>query len=69
MVRAPEVEMAVVRWVRRKMDREERNHVARMGNSVWSLDKGFVKPEAMKHAFMTDYGPGYDEDEFLNKHT
>ena len=66
MVRSPEVEMAVVRWVRRKLDREKRNHIARMGNSVQSLDKGFVKPEAMAHSMMTDYGPGEDEELDIN---
>jgi hypothetical protein len=66
MLRSPEVEMAVVRWVRRKLDREKRNHIARMGNSVQSLDEGFMKPEAMAHAMMTDYGPGEDEELDIN---
>jgi hypothetical protein len=66
MLRSPEVEMAVVRWVRRKLDREKRNHIARMGNSVQSLDEGFMKPEAMAHSMMTDYGPGEDEELDIN---
>ncbi len=66
MLRSPEVEMAVVRWVRRNMNREKRNHIARLGNSVHSLDKGFVKPEEMKPASMTDEGPGEDEELEIN---
>ena len=58
--------MAVMRWARRKMNKDRRNLEAHLGNSVHSLDPGFVRPDKAKPGTMGRKGPGWDPDLDIN---
>ncbi|KAE9381849.1 hypothetical protein N431DRAFT_393498 [Stipitochalara longipes BDJ] len=60
-VRMPEIEMAVVRWARRKTNAQRRNLHAHLRQSVHSLDPNFVPPALGPQGLgMSPCGPGRD---------